>query len=88
MQMKIGLFLPLISPSADGEYIATAGRTAEELGFESIWAAEHVVLFDEYASQYPYAADGRIPAGGENHILETFTSLAYLAAVTERISWR
>jgi probable F420-dependent oxidoreductase len=61
------------------------GREAEARGFHSIWAAEHVVLFDDYASQYPYAADGKIPAGGDDGILEPFTALAYLAAVTERI---
>ena len=83
--MKIGLFAPLGNPFATPEYIATLGREAEARGFHSIWAAEHVVLFDDYASQYPYAADGKIPAGGESGILEPFTALAYLAAVTERI---
>jgi probable F420-dependent oxidoreductase len=83
--MKIGLFAPLGNPFATPEYIATLGREAEARGFHSIWAAEHVVLFDDYASQYPYAADGKIPAGGDDGILEPFTALAYLAAVTERI---
>jgi len=58
---------------------------AEERGFHSLWAAEHVVLFDQYGSRYPYAADGRIPAGGESGILEPFTALAFLAAATRRI---
>ena len=49
-------------------------RALEERGFESVWVAEHVVLFDEYASRYPYAADGRIPAGGESGIFEPFTA--------------
>jgi probable F420-dependent oxidoreductase len=43
------------------------------------------VLFDEYASKYPYAANGRIPAGSENGVLEPFTALAFLAASTSRI---
>lgn len=83
--MKLGLFVPLISPNATPDYLEALGRGAEERGFDSLWAAEHVVLFDEYESRYPYAEDGRIPAGGENGILELFTSLAYLAAVTSRI---
>lgn len=83
--MKIGLFVPLANPFATPEYLETLGREAERLGFDSLWVAEHVVLFDDYASRYPYSADGRIPAGGESGILEPFTSLAYLAAVTERI---
>jgi probable F420-dependent oxidoreductase len=83
--MKVGLFAPLGNPFSTPEYIRTLGREAEDRGFHSIWAAEHVVLFDDYASQYPYAADGKIPAGGESGILEPFTALSFLAAVTERI---
>ncbi len=83
--MRIGLFVPFISPVAPPDYSQAVGRAAEERGFESLWVAEHVVLFDDYSSSYPYSEDGRIPAGGESGILEPFTSLAFLAAVTERI---
>ena len=83
--MKLGLFAPLGNPFATPEYIDALGRAADERGFDSIWVAEHVVLFDDYASQYPYSADGKIPAGGDNGIFEPFTSLAYLAACTERV---
>ena len=83
--MKLGLFTPLGNPFATPEYIETLGRASEERGFHSIWVAEHVVLFDEYESQYPYSADGKIPAGGESGIFEPFTSLAFLAACTSTI---
>jgi probable F420-dependent oxidoreductase len=83
--MRIGLFAPLGNPFATPDYLRTLGAAAEDRGFHSIWAAEHVVLFDQYASRYPYSADGRIPAGGESGILEPFTALAFLAAGTERI---
>jgi probable F420-dependent oxidoreductase len=83
--MRIGLFLPLMTPFADAEYLRSVGAVSEECGFHALWVAEHVVLFDEYRSRYPYAPDGRIPAGGESHVLEAFTSLGFLAAVTERI---
>jgi probable F420-dependent oxidoreductase len=83
--MRAGLFAPLANPFATPEYMMAFGKAAEERGFSSIWVAEHIVLFDEYASQYPYAADGKIPAGGESGMFEPFTALAFLAAVTERI---
>jgi probable F420-dependent oxidoreductase len=83
--MRVGLFAPLASPLADREYLATIGPLAEEVGFDSLWVAEHVVLFDDYASQYPYSPDGRIPAGGESGMLEPFTALAFLAAHTQTI---
>lgn len=83
--MRIGVFAPLANPTSDPDYIRLLGELVDELGFHSLWAAEHVVLFDDYASQYPYSADGRIPAGGENGLLEPFTTLGFLAAVTERV---
>ena len=83
--MRIGLFAPLGSPSANGEFVTTLGTAADERGFHSLWVAEHVVLFDDYGSQYPYAADGKIPASPESGLLEPFTTLAFLAACTSRI---
>ncbi len=83
--MRIGLFAPLVNPIATPDFLQTLASVAEECGFDSLWVAEHLVLFDEYASRYPYAANGRIPAGGESGILEPFTTLSFLAAVTKRI---
>lgn len=83
--MKVGLFAPFANPYTTPEWLAALGPAAEERGFHSLWAAEHVVLFDDYASRYPYAPDGRIPAGGESGMLEPFTALSFLAACTRRI---
>ena len=83
--MEIGLFAPLGNGNASAEILRALGREAEDRGFESIWVAEHVVLFDDYESQYPYAADGRFPGGGDTGLLEPLTALTYLAAVTDRV---
>ncbi len=83
--MRVGLFAPLANPFSTPEYMAALAAGAEDRGFHSIWVAEHVVLFDEYVSRYPYAADGKIPAGGENGMFEPFTSLAFLAAHSKTI---
>ena len=83
--MDVGLFVPIGSTNATPEVVRAVGREAEERGFESIWVAEHVVLFDDYDSAYPYDPSGRFPAGGDAGLLEPFTALTYLAAVTDRI---
>ena len=83
--MEIGLFTPLGNGNAHGPLLRALGREAEARAFESIWVAEHVVMFDDYASQYPYSPDGRFPGGGDTGLLEPLTALAYLAAVTDRI---
>jgi probable F420-dependent oxidoreductase len=83
--VKLGLFVPLGAPVATPDFVATLGREAEALGFASLWLAEHVVLFDDHVSRYPYAADGRFPASGEAGFLDPFGALGFLAGVTSRI---
>lgn len=83
--MELGLFVALANPYASPEMLAALGRGAEERGVASIWVPEHVVLFDEYESQYPYADDGRIPSMPGSGMLEPFTSLSFLAAHTTTV---
>lgn len=83
--MKFGLFAAVASPFATPEMLTALGTMSEERGIDSIWVPEHVVLFDEYESQYPYAADGRVPGVPGMGMLEPFTTLAYLAAHTSTV---
>jgi len=83
--MRISIFAPVISPLNDGAYLKALSIGAEERGFHGVWLGEHVVLFDQYDAEYPYAEDGRIPVGGKNGLLEPITGLAFMAACTERI---
>jgi probable F420-dependent oxidoreductase len=83
--MDVGLFVPVSAFNATPGFLRTLGSAAEKRGFESIWVPEHVVLFDDYESQYPYSPDGRFPGGGDTGLLEPLTALTYLAAVTDRV---
>ncbi len=83
--MRVGVFSGFASPIATPEYIEAYARGAEERGFAEIWVAEHVVLFDEHESKYPYDAGGRFPITGNAGLLDPFPTLGMLAAVTERI---
>ena len=86
--MKLGIFLPLIGArdaSDLPQFLVTAARTAEECGFHSLWFPEHVVLFDEFKSKYPYSADGSLPMPSGYGMLEPFTAIAFAAAVTSKI---
>lgn len=83
--MRFELWLPTANPFATADFLRAVGEGAEDLGVDRIWVGEHVVLFDEYASSYPYSADGRIPVGGDTGLLEPFVTLAYLAAHTEAV---
>jgi probable F420-dependent oxidoreductase len=83
--VRVGLFLPSVSPIATPEFLAAYGEAAEQAGFDSIWIGEHVVFFDDYASSYPYSDDGRLMLPPDNGMLELFSTLSFLASVTTRV---
>jgi probable F420-dependent oxidoreductase len=83
--VRVGLFLPSVSPVATPEFLAAYAEAAEAAGFASIWVGEHVVFLDEYASRYPYSDDGRIGLPPDSGMLELFSTLTFLAAETTRL---
>ena len=83
--MDVGVFVPLGNGNATPQILRAVGPEVEQRGFESIWVPEHVVLFDEYRSTYPYSTDGNLPGGPDTGMLEPLTALTYLAAVTDRV---
>lgn len=82
--MKIGFFAVGIGATVEPAVVRAAAMAAERLGFATIWAPEHVVLVEEYASQYPYSS-GRFPGPPDIPIGDPFTTLAYAAACTSTI---
>ena len=83
--MKFDLWVPTASPMTTPAMLDALAVGAEERGVSTVWVGEHVVLFEKYASQYPYAADGRIPAPSGTGLLEPMVTLSYLAARTTTV---
>ena len=83
--MRVGLFVPSVAPIATPEFLTAFARAAEDNGFASVWVGEHVVLFDEYESRYPYAGDGKISIPATSGMLDPFAALGFIAASTERV---
>ncbi|MBV1931442.1 MAG: LLM class F420-dependent oxidoreductase [Porticoccaceae bacterium] len=81
--MKFGVQTLFGGPVASRpEFVVTTGKAIEERGFSHLWAAEHVVNFQNYTSSYPYSDDGVPPFGADTGIIEPFTALTFLAAHT------
>jgi len=83
--MRIGLFTILTAPNASPDVVRAFATQADARGFHSIWLAEHAVLFDRFASKYPYSPDGTLIIPPNEGILEPFTTMAFMAACTSRI---
>jgi probable F420-dependent oxidoreductase len=83
--MKLGIIFANAGPFGEPEGLVHLARTAESIGFESLWTVEHVVVPKGYASRYPYSESGRMPGPEQIPIPDPLVWLAYAAAVTERI---
>ncbi len=77
--MKFGLAFAS-SVGTDPVSAIEISKTAEAVGFESVWGGEHVVMPTTIESPYPYTADGKIPATPETPIPDPLIWLAYVAA--------
>ena len=75
--MKFGYFGLNMGPFCDAENMASLVRLVEEVGFESIWTGEHVVLIDPQAPPSP--------APPETPFLDTIAALAFAAAHSQKL---
>ena len=77
--MNIGTSIPLPAYTIDPAFMA---KKAEDLGFESIWYAEHPVLPVQSASQFP--SGGPIPESYA-HFTDPYIALTRASGVTTNI---
>ena len=80
--MKFGLTLANQGTGAVPEGARRMVTAAEESGFDSVWAAEHIVVPAGYASDYPYSKTGRMAPRDDFDIPDPFVWLAYVAGIT------
>jgi probable F420-dependent oxidoreductase len=83
--MKIGFFAIGIGDLARPDLITEVATTAERLNFSTVWAPEHIVFLDRFASRYPYARGEQLPVRLDISLLNPFLALTYAAAHTSRI---
>ena len=83
--MKIGCHLPMFGPVGTRENVLSFARRMEALGYDSLWASDHVVIPHRIESRYPYSPAGQFPLGPDVPFLEPLTTLALVAGVTERV---
>lgn len=84
--MKFGFSLVVRGADATPEGFAAIARRAEALGLDSLWLSSHVVLPRQERSWYGLVEGRRYPAHWREGYWTPFTVMAYLAALTERIT--
>ena len=83
--MRVGLHALGIGAGADRAVIDAVAKAADDHGFATLWAGEHVVMVDDSASVYPYSDDGKIAVPAVADWLDPLICLSFVAAATTRI---
>ena len=89
--MKYGFAIPNGGPMTRDGGIAALAAKGEKLGFDLVYAVDHVVMPKTIESHYPRSREfgmgtgGRSDGGGPGECLELFGMLGYLAACTTHL---
>jgi probable F420-dependent oxidoreductase len=75
--VKLGLFNVNMGPMATPDGVVATARAAEDAGFDSLWAGEHIVLPDPQAPPSPM--------GPQDPALDSLLALTWAAAHTQAI---
>jgi probable F420-dependent oxidoreductase len=84
--MEVGIRIPHTGEAASAGFVREWCETASELGFDSLWGADHIVMPHATASEYPLGrrpakiADGAVSAQLSPNY-ELLTTLAYVSGV-------
>ena len=82
--MKVGL-VPVNIGVPRVEPMLALAEKAEQLGYESLWTFEHVIVPIDYKSRYPYSADGKMAVTPETNFVDPLVALTAIAARTRKI---
>ncbi|AXN43545.1 Pyrimidine monooxygenase RutA [Mycobacterium marinum] len=84
--MQLGLHALGIGAGADRSMIDAVASAADDAGFATLWAGEHVVMVDRHTSRYPYSEDGVIAIPPQADWLDPMIALSFAAAASSRIT--
>jgi probable F420-dependent oxidoreductase len=79
--VKLGFGLPMAGPSATPDGIVSVARRAEELGYDSLWTWERLIVPVQPQTPYIGAADGSYP-DHFSRTMDPFDVLTFAAAHT------
>jgi len=82
---KFGVFLPVSGRAASRKTLMQAAQQAELLGYDSVWAADRLVMPWKIQTTYPYSKEATFIVPPDRPFFDTLTCLAFLAGCTDKI---
>ncbi len=83
--MQFGAHIFGVGELADPKTLVEVAQLAEDLGYHSIFVADHIIVPRGLESKYPYSRDGSFPYAPDQNWLDPMVALGYLAGFTQTI---
>lgn len=83
--MEFGMRIPNAGALATPDNITAVAKKAEELGYDAIWATDHVVVPVKRSSRFPYSPTGQWMWDPQSPYMDPFIALACAAAATSKV---
>ena len=85
--LKVGIVPVNAGPYLAPGFLGRFAKAAEDLGYESLWTFEHVVVPKDYESVYPYSPTGKLALVHSSAFVDPLIAIAWAASVTERLKF-
>ena len=85
MAVTFGYSLPSSGPMSSPESLRSLAQRAEDLGFDSVWVSDHIVVPRHIESFYPYDPNGVPGFQPDEAYYEPLAALNFLAGCTHRV---
>src|SRR5260221_183921 len=82
--MRFGVSLPHFGPATTPELVRDFAQTAEALGYDTVWVADHVIFPRRVGSAHEFGEP--IPTGGNpTPFYESLVTMSWVAGFTQRV---
>jgi probable F420-dependent oxidoreductase len=83
--MRVGIVLPARGPFASGQALADVAEAAEQAGFASVWATDHIIFPSDIGQTYPHTDSGVPTWDHQSSWVEAIVALSWAGARTQKI---
>ena len=85
MTVRVGVFGINVGNERLVEAMIPLAVRAEQVGLESVWSAEHVMIPAHYGSTYPFDPSGKVPLKPESTLVDPLVAFSHIAAATKTL---
>lgn len=83
--LKYSLFIQTTGQTISPGGIARVAEAADEMGFDTAWIGDHVVVPETIESRYPFTRSGAFPMKYSDNFLEPLSTITYVLSKTRRL---